>query len=86
MCTGVNLVQTSARLLRMFRRPAHGPQVDVVLLAACAWVPSLVTRSILKEILLAISHCSRDHDGAVVTWSPTGIRGSLPKIEVVGIM
>ncbi len=36
----------------------------MVQLAACAWAPSLLTLSILEEVLLEISHCSRD--GAAV--------------------
>jgi hypothetical protein len=48
----------------MVRRPAYGPRFDVVQLAACAWAPSLVKLSILKEILLVIYPYSRD--GAVV--------------------
>ena len=44
--------------------PAHGPRVDVVQLAACARARALVTLAILKEFLLAMSHCRRD--GAVV--------------------
>ncbi len=44
----------------MVRWPAHGPQVDIVQLAACAWAPSLVTLSMLKEVLPAILHCSTD--------------------------
>ncbi len=60
-------MQTSATkgLLQMVTRPAHGPRVDVIQLAARAWSPSLVTLYILKEVILAISHCSRD--GAVVS-------------------
>jgi Holliday junction resolvase len=38
----------------------------------------------LEEVLLEISHCSRD--GARGQWSPTEMRGSLPKMEVVGTM
>ncbi len=45
--------------------PAHGPRVDVVQLAACARARALVALAILKELLLAISHCRRD--GAVVS-------------------
>ena len=67
MCYRVNLVQTSASkgLLRMVRRPAHGPRVDVIQLAARAWAPIIITLSVFKQVLLAISHYSRD--GAVVT-------------------
>jgi hypothetical protein len=67
----------------MVRLPAHGPLVDVVQLAAIARAPtgSLVTLSILKVVLLAISHCSRDGAG-----SSAGMRGSHPKMEVVGTM
>jgi hypothetical protein len=67
MCYSVNLVQTSASkgLLRMFRRPAHGPRVDVIQLAASAWAPIIITPSIFKQVLLAISHYSRD--GSVVS-------------------
>ncbi len=67
MCNSVDLVQTSGSkgLLLMVRLPAHGPLVDVVLLATSAWAPSLFTLSILNEVLLAISHCSRE--GAVVS-------------------
>ncbi len=61
-------MQTSASkgLFRMVRWPAHGPRDDVVQLAACTWAPSLITLSMLKEVLLAISHCSRN--GAVVSY------------------
>ena len=47
--------------------PAHGPRVDVVQLAACAWARgALVTLAgaKLEELLLAMSH--RRRDGAVV--------------------
>ena len=44
--------------------PAHGPRVDVVQLAACARACALITLSILKELLLAMSHQCRD--GTVV--------------------
>ncbi len=43
---------------------AHGPRVDVVQPAACARARALVTLAILKEFLLAMSHCRRD--GALV--------------------
>jgi hypothetical protein len=47
----VNQVQTlaSQRLLGMVCGPAHGPLVDVVQLATCAWAPALVTLAILKK-------------------------------------
>ena len=67
---GVNLVQTSTLasqgLLGMVGGPAHGrPRVDVVQLAACARARgALVTLAKLEELLLAMSHRSRD--GAVV--------------------
>ncbi len=64
--------------------PAHGPRVDVVQLAARARAHALVTLAIvLKEFLLAMSHCSRD-GAALVLWSPAGMRGSPPKMEVMG--
>ncbi len=83
MCSSVTLVQTSASkwLLWMVRRQAHDPRVDVVQFAACAWDPSLSTHSKLKEILLAISHCSKD--GAVVSDRD---ERQPPKMEVVGAM
>jgi hypothetical protein len=59
--------------------PAHGQRVEVVQLAACARARALVTLAILKELLLAMPH--RRRDGAVV---PAGMRGSLPKMEVMG--
>jgi hypothetical protein len=49
----------------MVRRPAHGPRFDVIQLAARAWAPIIITLSVFKQVLLAISHYSRD--GAVVT-------------------
>ena len=45
--------------------PTHGPRVDVVQLTARAWAPDLITPSMLEELLLAMSHRSRN--GAVVT-------------------
>ena len=55
--------------------PAHGPRVDVVQLAAFARARcALVTLAILKELLLTMSHCSRD--GAVV---PCRYEGQPPK-------
>jgi hypothetical protein len=49
----------------MVGAPAHGPRVDEVQLAACSRAHTLVALAILKELLLAISHHSRD--GAVVS-------------------
>ena len=70
----VNWVQTSTLasqgLLGMVGGPAHGPRVDVVKLAACAMACALITLSILKELLLAMSH--RRRDGAVVACSDEG--------------
>ncbi len=61
----LNLSQSlSQGLLGVVGGPAHCPLVDVVQLAACARARSLITLAILKEILLAMSHCRRD--GAVV--------------------
>ena len=63
--------------------PAHAPRIDVIqLAAACTRARSLVALAILKKLLLAISH--RRRDGAVV--SPAGMRGSLPKMEVMMTM
>ena len=45
--------------------PEHGPRVDIVQIATCTRARALVTLAILKELLLAISHCCRD--GAVVS-------------------
>ncbi len=50
----------------MVRRPAHGPRVEVIQLAARAWSSNIITLSIFKQVLLAISHHSRD--GAVVSY------------------
>ena len=66
--------------LGMVGRPAHhdSPQVDVVQLAGsgCARVRgALVTIAILKERLIA---------AGMVPWSPAGMSGSLPKMEVMG--
>ena len=49
----------------MVRGPAHGPQVDVVELAATPWAPILVTLSIFEELLFAVPHSRRD--GSVVS-------------------
>ena len=51
--------------LGVFGGLAHGLRVDVVQLAASTWAPDLVAPSVLKELLLAMSHRSRN--GAVVT-------------------
>ena len=58
-------VDTSARqgLLGVVGGPAHDPRVDVVPLAASAWMTDLVAPPQRKELLLAISHLCRD--GAV---------------------
>ena len=66
MRTGTNLFHLASQgLLGVVGGPAHGPRVDVVQLAACAWAPDLITPSMLEELLLAMSHRSRN--GAVVT-------------------
>ena len=44
----------------MVRGPAHGPQVDVVKLAATPWAPVLVALSIFEELALAVPYSSRD--------------------------
>jgi hypothetical protein len=46
-------------------RPANGPQVDVVQLAASVRAPVLVTLSVLKELTLAMTHFRRN--GAVIS-------------------
>ena len=57
----------------MVGRPAHGPRVDVVQLAAGARARALVTPAVLKEVLLAMPHLRRD--GAVV---PRSVSAKLP--------
>ncbi len=49
--------------------PAHGPQVDVVQLAARVWMTLavLVTLSVHEELTLTITHHSRPWNGAVVS-------------------
>ena len=49
----------------MVRGPAHGPEVDVVELAATPWAAVLDTLSILEELLFAVPHSSRE--GSVVS-------------------
>ena len=46
--------------LRMVQGSAHGPQVDVVKLAATLWAPVLIALSIFQELALAVPHSSRD--------------------------
>ena len=47
-------------LLGVVGGPAHGPRVDAVQLAACAWTPGLVSPSVLEELILAMAHRSRN--------------------------
>ena len=63
-------------LLGMVCGPAHGPRADVEELAAGALLPVLIAFSQRKEIPLAASQ--RLRNGAV------GMRGSLPRMEVMG--
>ena len=49
----------------MVRRPAHGPRIDVVKLAATSWAPILVALSMFEELALAVPHSSRD--GSVIS-------------------
>jgi len=68
-------------LLGVVRGPAHGPRVDVVQLAACAWRPTSSHLPFSKSCFL---RCLME--AGTVQWSPTGTRGSLPKIRVMGTM
>ena len=47
------------------QRARHGPQVDVVKLAATPWPPVLAALSIFEELAFAVPHSSRD--GSVVS-------------------
>ncbi len=82
---GVNWVQTSTLasqgLLGMVGGPAHGQQVDVVQLAACARARgALVTFAILEELLLAMSH--RPFRSRPPPYTSGGCSCGGPKIEV----
>ena len=65
------------------QRARHGPQVDVVKLAATPWAPlvSLLHVPFLKSWLLPFLIAA-----GMVLWSPAGTRGSLPKFEEIDTM
>ena len=63
--------------LWMVRGPAHCPRVDAVKLAATPWA-SLSHSPYLKSWLLLFLIAA-----GMVSWSPAGTRGSLPRIEEI---